>query len=626
MMQPLNDGAARNAGAAPRGRLTPLYSPASRLAPAMNRLRMALPRDLHERLTARMQRLKDAHWSARFWSGDASLWTGGNESDWLGWTDPAGQATLMHRYLGLCARLRSQGHTDVVLLGMGGASLGARVLARAMAPAPDGLRLHVLDSTNPEQVRALKARVPVSQSLYLVASNAGGTLESALLARHFHDHVASVEGRQRVGQRFCAITDPGTRLHALAEARGYAAVFLGDPRIAGRYSVLSPFGMIPLALMGHDPVAFLREAAIMRDFCGPRAHGRANVGLRLGALLGEAALMGRDKVTLWTDEGLEPLAEWLEQLLAESTGKMGRGLVPVCGEPPGPPGRYGPDRFFIVLQGPGPQAPDERARMSQALARAGHPVVHVRVASPYALAQEFYRWQYATAVAGHVLGVNPFDQPDVEASRRRARSLMARRMQAAAPALSAGQRRGSLLVDAGDAAAPESAARPESALARWLRRPPPAYHALLLYLPGTEGTQAWLSRWQQRLRDAAGGAVTAGFGPRYLHSCGQLHKGGPDCGAYLFVRMADRPDDGGAGGAREPLAAFHAAQAEADLRELRARGRACVSVRLCAGLDEGLQDLSRLLEAALDSEIELRDQGDVVGEPGPDARGALARG
>jgi hypothetical protein len=222
-----------------------------------------------------------------------------------------------------------------------------------------------------------------------------------------------------------------------------------------------------------------------------------------------------------------------------------------------------------------------------------------------------------------VLGVNPFDQPDVEASRRRARSLLARRTQAAAPVPPAGQRRGSLLVDAGDAAAPDGGQRLENALARWLRRPPPAYHALLFYLPGTDATQAWLSRWQQRLRDAAGGAVTAGFGPRYLHSCGQLHKGGPAGGTYLFVRMADRSEEG-AGGAREPLAACHAAQAEADLRELRARGRECVSVRLCAGLDEGLLDLSRLLEAALGSEIEFGDQGDVVGETGPDTRGALA--
>ncbi|MBB6083022.1 hypothetical protein [Castellaniella defragrans] len=669
MMQSLIDRAAREAGPAPHPRLAPLYSSASRLAPALNRLRMVLPQDLHERLTERMRRLDGAHWSARFWRGDASLWSGGDEAGWLGWTDPARLAAVAHRSLGLCARLRSRGRTDAVLLGMGGASLGAQVLASVLAPAQGGLRLHVLDSTNPEQVRSLQARVPVAHCLYLVASKSGGTLESTLLAQHFEDHVARVEGRQRVGQRFCAITDPGTPLHARAEAGGYAAVFLGDPRIGGRYSVLSPFGMVPLALMGHDPIAFLREAGTMRDFCGPRAHGHANVGLRLGALLGEAALMGRDKITFWADEELAPLAEWLEQLLAESTGKQGRGLVPVCGEPPGPPCRYGSDRLFVVLQGPGsPARGDERTRLGRELARAGHPVVHVRIATPYALAQEFYRWQYATAVAGHVLGVNPFDQPDVEASKQRTRGLLAR---GAEPAdRPAGQRWGSLLLDVGaseagaggagaddvrasepavgdvgatdggatdggagdvgtrDAAARDAGARgaadspagPEQALARWLRRGPGGYHALLFYLPRTAGTQAWLSRWQQKLRDAGGGAVTAAFGPRYLHSCGQLHKGGPACGAYLFVRMAARAD--GTDGASEPLAACHAAQAEADLRELRARGRACVSVRFGASLEQGLQDLSRLLEGALAQAAGL---GGPDGPDRPDRPGSTAR-
>ncbi len=580
-------------------RFTPRFAPVSHPAAALNPQTMLLPTALRERVAHRIEGLDALHWCSRLWRRDAALWTGADENRWLGWIDPARQAEAMRRYLGPCARLRAEGWTDAVLLGMGGASLGAHVLGRMLGPAPDGLRLHVLDSTNAGQVRALQARVPVERSLYIVASKSGTTLESLLLARHFHAQAAALEGEERAGRRFCAITDPRTPLHERAEAQGYAAVFFGDPSIGGRYSVLSPFGMVPLALMGFDPIAFLHEADAMRRHCGPQTAGRANMGLRLGALLGEAARMGRDKVTFLPSGGLEPLAQWLEQLLAESTGKDGRGLVPVLGEPLGRPEYYGPDRLFVFLRGPDALPGDDEAWVAEALARAGHPVLRIEVASPQGVAQEFYRWQYATSVAGHVLGVHPFDQPDVEASKARTRALLAQRPDAAARPSSpaAAWRSGSLLVEAGARDAGDGRAGLEAALARWLRCPPGGYHALLAYLPRDPRTEAWLCRWQRALRDAGGGAVTAAFGPRYLHSCGQLHKGGPAGGAYLYIRMADEAAAGD--DSCEALAACHAAQAEADMQELCARGRCCLSVRFTAGLERGLEDLSRLLTEAL---------------------------
>ncbi len=571
-----------------------LNTPASRLTAAVNLQCMQLPPRLRARVEHRLARLCAMRWSARLWQRDATLWTGADEDRWLGWLDPWQQANVMRRYQGLCARLRGQGHTDAVVLGMGGASLGAQVLARSLPPAQDGLRLHVLDSTDPDEVRALQARLPAASTLYLVASKSGSTLESALLARHFHARAVASVGRERAGRHFCAITDPGSPLQAQAEALGYAAVFLGDPAIGGRYSVLSPFGMVPLALMGHDPIAFLREAHVMRGYCGPKGRGNANPGLKLGALLGEAALMGHDKITLRTTPDLAPLADWLEQLLAESTGKNGRGLVPVWGE--GPARAYGADRLFVELNGPGPRPADDRPPP------AGHPVLRIDIDSPQSLAQEFYRWQYATAVAGHILGVHPFDQPDVEATKTRARGLLAQPLMPAR-----GQRYGSLLVEADE--------EPQAAVARWLAARPEGYFALLAYLPRNPTTEAALARWQRLLNQAQPRPVTAAFGPRYLHACGQVHKGGPPTGAYLFIRMAAYPP--GEDGQPQPLAACHAAQAEADMRELRSRGRPCIAIRCTAGLAEAAADISRLLNAALAEAGLSRDAASCGAMPAP---------
>lgn len=539
-------------------------------AASFNRQSIYLPSDLAHKVAARLDAMHAARWVNRLWNNDASLWTGADEAEWTGWVDPARQEANMRRYLGMCSRLRESGSTDVVLIGMGGASLGAHVLQSALGSAADGMRLHVLDSNDPDQVLALQRRLPPEQCLYVIASKSGSTMESTLLAQRFYAMASQRLGKS-AARRFCAITDAGTPLQQFAEEQCFAAIFTGDRTIGGRYSVLSPFGLVPLALLGHDPMEFLRHAGQLRKHCSPRAPINSNPGALLGAILGEAALAGRDKVTLWVEPELSGMADWLEQLLAESTGKAGQGLIPVTQEPPCELRRYSPDRLFVILR-----RSAALTRQRDALRAAGQPVIDMQIGTGAALAQEFYRWQYATAVAASILGVNPFDQPDVEASKLRTRELLNAKGESGT-----GRRLGSLVIDTGDA--------PD--LATWLNASVARYFALLAYLPGDAQNRNWLSIWQGKLRDHFGAAATAGFGPRYLHSCGQLHKGGPDGGAYLMIGR--HATDG------SELGICQNAQSRADLAELRARGRHCAAVWFTGDIGQGLRELGQLLESCL---------------------------
>lgn len=537
---------------------------------AINRQHVYLPAELGRRVTERLQTMRAQRWVSRLWAGDAKLWTDTDENHWTGWVDPSRQEPVIRRYLGQCARLRDNGCVNAILMGMGGAALGAHVLQNALGSAAGGLRLHVLDSTDPDQVAALQRRVAPETCLHIVASKSGTTMESTLLAQHFYESARDRIGAN-AGRHFCAITDPGSPLQALAEQQGYAAIFTGDRTVGGRYSVLSPFGLVPLVLMGHDPIDFLRHAKLLRNHCGPRVPLNNNPAALLGATLGEAALAHRDKVTIWAEPELEGFGEWIEQLLAESTGKFGGGLIPVNQEPIAQADRYSSDRLFVILRH---GATMERQR--DALRAAGQAVIDVEIGDGAALAQEFYRWQFATAVAGSILQVNPFDQPDVEASKSRTRQLLG------APVTPAdGQRYGSLIVDTGS----------NQDLGEWLQTQAARYFALLAYVPCNSRNRAWLSYWQGHLRDLFGTAVTAGFGPRYLHASGQLHKGGPAGGAYLFIgRQTCEANE---------LGRCQTAQAQADLAELRARGRRCAAAWFTADAVQGMRDLGALLEQAL---------------------------
>lgn len=589
---------ARARGAAGRGVARRVAPRQPRHTPALNGFSFQIPAELETRVRARLAQADRDTWMARLWRHDATLWTGADEDRWLGWLRPERASRDLGRMVAVCRRLCVAGFSDAVVLGMGGASLGADVLAHILGRDGGGLRLHVLDTTDAAQVLALCSRVDMARCLFIVASKSGSTLESNMLASYFHEQLSLRLGRQEAGRRFVAITDPGSSLCARAREEGYAAVFEGEPSVGGRNSVLSPFGLVVLALLGHDPATFLRDTRPMLRACAPQTRGRANPGLMLGVLLGEAALIGQDKLTFLADPGLECLGCWLEQLLAESTGKDGRGIVPVDHEPLGAPADYGRDRVFVRLARGGAPCVELDGH-AQRLAAAGFPVLRCELPSTRLLGQEFFRWEMATAVAAAILRVNPFDQPDVEASKARTRALALRHEAGQAtlderPLLVEGA-----LAFHGDAPGGESAAGLLAAHFGALEAG--GYAALLAYMPREPGHEAWLASQRRCLRQATGAATVGGFGPRYLHSSGQLHKGGPTGGRYLFI-TADAPAELEAPGHRLGFAAIQRAQALGDMEELVSRGRACLRVHISGPLESGLAQLAAALRRALPGE------------------------
>jgi transaldolase/glucose-6-phosphate isomerase len=538
----------------------------------------------------------------RLWAGDASLWTGRDEDRWLGWL---GIVEAQRRDLARLRRVgedaRAGGFAHALLLGMGGSSLCPEVLARIFGAAPGHPALHVLDSTDPAQVRAVEGRVDLARTLVVVSSKSGTTLEPDALARHFLERVRAAVGPAEGARRFVAITDPGSALARTAERQGFRAVYLGLPSIGGRYSALSDFGLVPAALLGLDVGRLLGRAAAMARACGPAGPAAENPGVALGVALGVAAGHGRDKVTLVASPGLAAFGAWLEQLLAESTGKEGRGLVPVDGEPPGPPAAYGADRVFAYLRLASAPDPGQDAAVA-ALEAAGHPVARIDVADAYGLGEEFFRWEVATAAAGAVLGLNPFDQPDVEASKVATRELTAAyertgALPAEAPLLEAGGLRA--FADAANAAAlrPGPGGLPGLLRAHLARVRPGDYVALLAYLEMSEAHAAALQAMRVRLRDRLRVATCVGFGPRFLHSTGQAYKGGPNTGVFLQVTCEDAADLP-VPGQRYTFGVIKAAQARGDLAVLAERGRRALRVHLGGDVGAGLAALGRAVEEA----------------------------
>ena len=429
----------------------------------------------------------------------------------------------------------AEGFTDVVLMGMGGSSLAAGVLHAALGTGGAGLNLHVRDTTDPEELLALEARLDLERTLFIAASKTGGTIETSAQLAFFWEKAPD-------GRRFAAITDEGTPLDALARERGFRRVFHGDPEVGGRYSALSVFGMAPAALIGADVGQLAMRAQEMLEACR-RTVPSENPGALLGAVLGEAALAGRDKLTLLLPDELRELGVWIEQLIAESLGKEGTGIVPVEGEPLSGPETYGHDRVFVAL--------GEHEGL-EALQAAGHPVVRLPYCDAAQLPAEFARWEVATAVAGHILGVHPFDQPDVQEAKDATARVLA-------------------------APAPPPQTPPLSEVLASLRAGD--YLALLAYLPRTPEHAAVLQELRLRLRDRHGVATTVGFGPRYLHSTGQLHKGGPPSGVFVQI-VRDEPVDLLVPGKPYTFAQLKAAQAQGDLEALLARGRRVARVTL----------------------------------------------
>lgn len=484
----------------------------------------------------------------RIWARDPTVWKprGTPEiENRLGWlTVPRWMLERLDELSTFALQARSTA-SRFVLCGMGGSSLAAEV-AGDLFDGEDK-ELVVLDTTHPAAIAAVD-RPSDPSTLYLISSKSGTTQETASLFRYYWRATGGA------GERFIAITDPGTPLAALAGERRFRRVFLNPEDIGGRYSALSYFGMVPASLIGADVEALLAAGERMANSCSD-TDPESNPGAWLGAVLGEAALSGRDKLTLVLSPTLKSFGSWLEQLVAESTGKEGKGIVPVIGEPLGPAAVYGSDRFFVAIELAGEERPEDR-RLLELLGQAGHPWVRFRWSDRVDLGGEFFRWEFATAVAGAILGVNPFDQPNVEESKENTKAVLAGK--------------GGEHPTSGDAAD----------LQVLLERVRPGdYIALVAYLAPSPETDARLARVQGWLRDRTRAAVTVGYGPRFLHSTGQLHKGGPPRG--LFVQIVDRfepdlpiPEEG------ITFGRLIAAQAEGDFRALRARGRPVVRVAL----------------------------------------------
>jgi transaldolase/glucose-6-phosphate isomerase len=539
----------------------------------------------------------------RLWAGDKSLWDGTDEGKWVGWLNIVEQELAdFHRLHDFAQDVKQRGFTDVVLLGMGGSSLGPEVLGETFERRSGWPRFHVLDSTDPAQIEATERAVDLGKTLFIVSSKSGSTLEPNIFLEYFLDRVGAVRGKDKAGEQFVAVTDPGSSLERQAKELHFAHIFHGVPSIGGRYSVLSKFGLVPAASMGLDVGRLLATTQPMVLSCGPDVPPAENPGVQLGVAMGVAATrFGRDKVTIIASPRIADLGAWLEQLLAESTGKHGRGLIPLAGEPLTSPERYGSDRFFVYLELDGDGDPSQREAVA-ALERAGHPFVRIRVKDIWHIGQEFFRWEIATAVAGAIIGIDPFDQPDVEASKDKTRALTeAYEASHSLPKETPIFRENGLAVYAD----PRNAADlgRHNTLSGYLkthlgRARAGDYVALLAYIQrNSKHTQA-LTAIRARIRDRTHAATCLGFGPRFQHSTGQAHKGGPNSGVFLQI-TCDDPVDIDVPGHSYSFGVVKAAQARGDLDVLVERGRRALRVHL-KDVDAGLAELARALDTALE--------------------------
>jgi transaldolase/glucose-6-phosphate isomerase len=562
-----------------------------------------LPPRLWSRVTAALDDWERHSKVARLWSADPSLWTGRDEGSWLGWLGiTKDQLAHGERLLDFSDEVRRSNFRHALLLGMGGSSLFPEVLARSFGSAEQFPEMLVLDSTVPAQVRAFDERIDPDRTLFIVSSKSGTTLETNIFKQYFLQRARERVGAAEAPHRFIAITDPGSQLHRAAEAESFRHVFFGVPTIGGRYSALSNFGMVPAAAMGLDVRKLLERAEEMLKDCSENLGPKDNPGVLLGVVLGILGKEGRDKVTLIPSPGIRALGAWLEQLLAESTGKNGVGLIPLDGEEPAPPERYGEDRLFVYLRLD--SAPDPtQDRAVRLLSRAGQPVVTLSLRDVFDISQEVFRWEIATAVAGSVLGINPFDQPDVEASKVATRELtkqfeLTGSLPREAPLLQADGIQ--LFADPplSEMVAAGSASFAEVIKAHLDRTSVGDYFALLAYLPMTEANERRLQSIRHQVRDLRRLATSLGFGPRFLHSTGQAYKGGPNEGVFIQI-TGDDPVDLPVPGQKYTFGIVKAAQARGDFRVLIERGRRAVHLHLGRDLEAGLDSLQHSIVQAL---------------------------
>ena len=571
----------------------------------MSRLKTSLPESLAAEVKTAIGEWQSGGKMQRFWQRDATLWTGDDEAKWLGWLDIT-EEQIAHpvELRNLAKEVWSAGFKDVLLLGMGGSSLGPEVLRLTFGKIAGYPDVHVLDSTDPAQVKAFENKIDIARTLFIVSSKSGSTLEPNIFKQYFFERVKQAVGGDKAGSHFIAITDPGSKMQQVAEGDRFRHIFFGRASIGGRYSALSHFGMVPAAVMGVDIKKFLDRAQEMVRACGPSVPVGENPGAVLGIILGTAARNGRDKLTIISSPDISDLGAWLEQLVAESTGKLGKGIIPVDREELAAPEAYGNDRVFAYIHTKHATDVRQDAKVA-ALEEAGHAVLRIAMADVYDLGAEFFRWEIATAVAGCILGINAFNQPDVEASKIATRNLTSEYEKTGSlPAEKSvveddGIR---LFTDEKNAADLARAAGSDKSLAGYLkahlgRVGAGDYFAVLGFIQMNAEHERKLQAIRHAVRDRKHVATCLGFGPRFLHSTGQAYKGGPNSGVFLQVTCDDTlelpvPQQ------KYSFGAVKAAQARGDFQVLAERGRRALRVHL-DHLDAGLVALTAAVQKAL---------------------------
>ncbi len=538
----------------------------------------------------------------RLWASDSSLWTNQDENKWTGWLSvPELECAELQKIKALAQELKAAAFTDIVLLGMGGSSLCPAMMAETFGKVDDHPRLHILDSTDPSQVRHLDDQLDLKTTFFIVSSKSGSTLEPNLFKKYFYRRVQDVVGKTDVGSYFAAITDPNSSLDHLAQKSNFKAIFYGLPSIGGRYSALSNFGMAPAGLMGIDIKYFLEQARYMMDLCAQMTSLQDNPGVMLGIILGVCAKQGKDKLTFITSPGITALGAWLEQLIAESTGKQGRGIIPVDQEPLGNLSVYGHDRLFAYICLTLDPDPEQERRVI-ALEKAGQVVVRCNLDNKLHLGAELFRWELATAVASSILGVNPFNQPDVEASKVRTMELMAihqktGKMPQDEPIFS--DQGFQLFTDETNARDLNRHLKGIPSIEAYLRAHlarvcPGDYVDLSAFIEMSEAHIVLLQQSRLLIRDAKRVATCLEFGPRFLHSTGQIYKGGPNTGVFLQI-TADPDHDISIPGETYTFGLVLRAQAQADFEVLAQRSRRVLRIHLTQDIGAGLRQLYEIL-------------------------------
>lgn len=563
----------------------------------INSQTFSLPADLQRAVDANFRDWEQNNKIARLWQKDASVWTNADEAKWLDWLEiVAKELEDVRKFENLQSDIQAGGFAHVLLMGMGGSSLCPEVLALTFGKQEGYPEFHVLDSTVPAQVKAIEEKIDLEKTLFIVASKSGTTLEPNCFKQYFFERLSQKVGKENAGKQFIAITDPDSKMQKVAEADGFRQIFFGLPQIGGRFSGLSDFGMIPAAVMGLNVEDFLRRAALMVNRCKSH-HPIENPGVALGTVLGTAAKMGRDKLTVITSQQIFDLGAWLEQLIAESTGKNGVAIIPVDREEIQTPEGYGNDRLFVHVKLEGTLQPNEQAMVDE-IEQAGLPLIKITMPDIANLGQELFRWEIATAVAGAIMGINPFDQPDVEFSKVETRKLTSEfeetgQLPAETPFYKGDNIK--LFTDEKNLAELNSIVGEDKSLSNYIaahlsRITQGDYFALLGYIEMNAENETRLQQIRHQVLRDSGAATCLGFGPRFLHSTGQAYKGGANNGVFLQV-TSDDAEDLQVPEQKFTFGVVKAAQARGDFQVLVDRNRRALRVHLSANVKEGLDFL-----------------------------------